>query len=161
MKTPTASPAEKAFRALLRTIGLMRRVMEPYFIQFGLSGAQWGALRVLQRAEQEGRPALRLTDLSERLLIRPPSVTAIVDRLQRLGHVGRIGSTSDRRAKQVSLTPAGRELIERIMKGHRPRIEAVLAGLSRPEQVTFGRLLEQLSSHLQSMAGESESPQAS
>ena len=157
MKTPQPSPAENAFRALVRTIGLMRRVMEPYFIQFGLSGAQWGALRVLQRAEEDGCKALRLTDLSERLLIRPPSVTAIVDRLQRLGHVGRIDSTSDRRAKQVSLTPGGRELVERIMKGHGPRIESVLAGLSRQEQTTFARLLEQLGSHLENMAGESGS----
>jgi DNA-binding MarR family transcriptional regulator len=161
MKTPTASTAETAFRALLRTVGLVRRVMEPYFTQFGLSGAQWGAMRALRRAEQEGQAGLRLTDLSDRLLIRPPSVTGVVDRLQRMGHVARVDSATDHRSKQVSLTSSGRELVERVQKGHRSQIEAVLAGLSRPEQETFERLLDQLGSHLRDLTGPEDGTSAS
>src|SRR5438309_10975549 len=99
-----ARPPENAFRELIRTFGLVERVMQPYFARFGISGAQWGVLRNLHRAEAEGLARLRLTDLSERLLIRPPSVTGVVDRLERTGLVARESSPDDLRAKQVGLT---------------------------------------------------------
>src|SRR3982750_4910037 len=76
--------AEPAFRALIRTFGLIRRVMEPYFGKFGISGSQWGVLRALNCAAKDGGESLRLSDLSEKLLIQPPSVTGVVDRLERL-----------------------------------------------------------------------------
>src|SRR5207247_10326817 len=99
---PIGRPAEGAFRELLRVVGLLERVMQPYFAQFGISGAHWGVLRNLHRAEEEGLPGLRLTDLSDRLLIRPPSVTGVVDRLERAGLVSRGESTIDLRSKVVS-----------------------------------------------------------
>src|SRR6516162_5894518 len=103
-------PAEGTFRELIRTLGLLERVMQAYFARFGISGSQWGVLRNLHRAEGEGLPGLRLTDLSERLLVRPPSVTGAVDRLERAGLVTRGGSATDHRAKLVRLTPKGRNL---------------------------------------------------
>src|SRR5437016_8507265 len=106
-------PPEGTFRELLRVLGLLERVMQPYFAQFGISGSQWGVLRQLHRAEQDGLPGLRLTELSERLLIRPPSVTGLVDRLERARLVVRDGSPTDLRAKQIALTRAGRKLVER------------------------------------------------
>src|SRR5437868_3671173 len=80
---------ETAVRALVRTFGLLERVQQPYFARFGISGSQWGVLRALHRAQKENLSSLRLTDLSERLLVRPPSVTGVIDRLQRAGLVVR------------------------------------------------------------------------
>src|SRR5438128_6341750 len=100
---------ERAFRQLIRTFGLLERVMQPYFAQFGISGAQWGVLRNLHRAEQEGLHGLRLTDLGRRMLIRPPSVTGIVDRLEKMGLIVRRASETDGRAKQAALTAKGRQ----------------------------------------------------
>ena len=91
-------PPENALREMIRVFGLVEKVMQPYFARFGISGAQWGIMRNLHWAEQDGLPGLRSTDLSERLLIRPPSVTGVVDRLQRAGLVVRRGSTTDLRA---------------------------------------------------------------
>src|SRR5919108_3592248 len=119
-------PAEGAFRELLRVLGLLERVMQAYFARFGISGSQWGVLRNLHRAEQDGLPGLRLTDLSERLLIRPPSVTGVVDRLERGGLVVRDGSPFDMRAKQVALTAKGRQLVERILAVHAQQIDSIL-----------------------------------
>ncbi len=142
-------PAEGAFRELLRVLGLLERVMQPYFAQFGISGSQWGVLRNLHRAEQEGLPGLRLTDLSDRLLIRPPSVTGVVDRLERAGLVVRDGSPFDMRAKQVALTAKGRELVERILAVHGQQIEAILGVLKPSEQTELHRLLTRLEQHLE------------
>jgi DNA-binding MarR family transcriptional regulator len=133
---------------MLRTIGLVERVMQSHFARFGITGAQWGVLRNLHRAESEGHPALRLTDLSERLLIRPPSVTGVVDRLERAGLVSRGDSPTDLRAKQVALTPRGRQLVERVLTVHSARIEAVMAALTAAEQAELHRLLNLLEGHL-------------
>src|SRR5436305_3266338 len=106
-----AQPTENAFRELIRTFGLAERVMQPYFARFGISGSQWGVLRNLQRCEEEGLPGLRLSELSDRLLIRPASVTGLIDRLERAALVERISSTTDLRVTQVRLTDEGRSLV--------------------------------------------------
>jgi len=147
-----AGPTETTFRTLLRTIGLLKRVMEPYFAQAGISGSQWAVLRALHRAEEEGLNEVRQKDLSERLLIRPPSVTGIVERLCRSGWVARSNSPTDQRAKQVYLTPAGRELVQRVLKRHGTQVRAVLGALNESEQAQLGELLGRLSLHLQNLA---------
>src|SRR5438105_15342904 len=135
----TNRPAEGAFRELLRVLGLLERVMQPYFAQFGISGSQWGVLRNLHRALEQGLPGLRLTDLSDRLLIRPPSVTGVVDRLERVGLVVRDGSPEDLRAKLVSLTGKGRQLVGQVLAVHGEQIEKVLGCLNPVEQERLHR----------------------
>jgi MarR family 2-MHQ and catechol resistance regulon transcriptional repressor len=139
---------EQAFRALLRTIGAMDRVMQPYFAQFGISRSQWAVMRHLSRAECQGQDGLRLTDLSERLIIRPPSVTGVVGRLERDGLVARAASRGDLRAKKVRLTAKGKALVNRVLTGHRRQIQKVMAGLDESEQSELLRLLTQLGEHL-------------
>ena len=151
VSAPRPQPAEGTFRQLLRTIGLLERVMQPYFARFGISGSQWGVLRTLHRAELEGLTGLRLTDLGDRLLIRPPSVTGIVDRLERAGLVVRDGSPEDLRAKLVALTDKGRQLVGQVLAVHGEQIEKVLGCLSPAEQERLHRLLTRVGLHLESL----------
>ena len=146
---------DAVFRAFLRASGLVRRVMEPFFAQFGISGAQWGVLRALGRAQDEGELGLRLTDIGDRLLIRPPSVTGVIDRLERLGLVERTSSSQDMRAKFVTFTPAGRQLFGRVKKDRQAKVDAILGGLSPKEQTELGALLRRLGAHLE-LLGEHE-----
>jgi DNA-binding MarR family transcriptional regulator len=140
---------ENAARALVRAFGLLERVMQPYFSRFGITGAQWGILRTLHRAQRDGLTGLRVTDLSDRLLVRPPSVTGAVDRLERAGLVSRHASPDDLRAKQVRLTPRGRKRLEEILAGHGQQVDRVLGGLSRAEQAKLQLLLNRLGEHLE------------
>jgi len=149
---PGASPAEQSFRQLIRDFGLIERVMQPYFARFGISGAQWAVLRNLYRGEQEGQPGLRLTDLSRRMLIRPPSVTGIADRLQKVGLIVRRASETDGRSKQVALTTKGRQVVEQILAVHQAQIARVMSGLEVDEQKHLSHLLEQLGEHLAVLA---------
>jgi len=156
---PAEPVPETAVRALVRAFGLLERVQQPYWAGFGISGSQWGVLRALYRAETESvmpqTSGLRLTDLSERLLIRPPSVTGVVDRLQRAGLVMRGASSGDLRSKQVSLTPHGRQLVEQVLSGHRSRLNLLLSGLSGAEQTKLHQLLVRWSEHLEKLARKS------
>src|SRR5439155_20092022 len=143
-------------RTLIRTYGLVRRVMEPYFARFGVSNSQWGVLRALHRAEGEGLTSLRLTDLGDRLLVRPPSVTGIVDRLHRMGLLRRIKSADDHRAKEVSLTPAGRERVKHVLEHLPAQLESVLGGLTADDRKQLQRLLDGLAQRLETLATDSE-----
>lgn len=148
---PDPAPAEAAFRSLLKTLGLLKRVMEPHFARFGVSGSQWGVLVTLHRAEGDGCRTLRLTDLGDRLIVRPASVTGVVDRLQRMGLVARTASPSDHRAKHVNLTASGRQLVGRVLEHHPAQMRRVLEGLSGGEQAQLHRLLERVAAHIESL----------
>jgi DNA-binding MarR family transcriptional regulator len=149
---PTEAPPETAVRALVRTFGLLERVQQPYWARFGISGSQWGVLRAMHRAQIEQPGGLRLTDLSQRLLVRPPSVTGVIDRLQRAGLVVRGASSGDLRTKRVSLTPRGRQLVEQVLAGHRARLHLLLAGLSDSDQAKLYQLLMRWGEHLENLA---------
>ncbi len=145
---PTERITETGFRALIRVTCLLDRVMQPYFGRFGISRSQWAVLRILQRNEQSGMPGLRLMDLGERLLVRPASVTGLVDRMERLGYVARNSSAHDLRGREVRLTAEGHELIGRILKNHGQQIATVMSGLDLAEQTQLLALLEKLGTHL-------------
>lgn len=151
MQQQVSGVHELAFRAFVRTSGLFRNRMDPYFARFGISGAQWGVLRALQRAEDEGLQGLRLTDLGHRLLVRPPSVTNLVDRLERMSLVARTPAAEDLRAKQVTLTPAGRQLVEQVLEHHPAQIRTILACLDEAEQHQLHQLMEKLAAHLETL----------
>ena len=144
---------EPAYQALIRTMGLLRRAMEPCFTRHGISASQWFVLCALNKSEKSGTTGLRLTDLSDSLLVRPPSVTGVVDRLQRMGLVARKASHNDQRAKLVSLTGTGRKLVEKVRQGHADQVQKVLAVLSIAEQLELRRLLDRLGEHLGEMNG--------
>jgi DNA-binding MarR family transcriptional regulator len=150
--TPNASTSE-VFRALLRTLGLLKRVMEPHFTAVGISGAQWAILRTLHDVERAGAPAVRLSELGNRLLVRPPSVTGIVRRLQRMGLINVTTSPTDQRAKTVSLSDDGRRLVESFGSRHEARIADVFAGLDAAQHDQLLGLLCQLGGHVEQLAG--------
>ncbi len=125
--------------------------MQPHFARFGISASQWGVLRSLHRAEQDGCPRLRLSELSDRLLIRPPSVTGLVDRLERARLVARDDSPTDLRARPVSLTRSGRRLVQRVLAVHSEQVEAVMAGLTAEQQEQLQGLLVQWRQYLEGL----------
>ncbi len=144
-------PSQNGYRALVRVTGLLDRVMQPYFNRFGISRSQWACMRVLYRAEHEGMPGLRPVDLGRRLLVRPPSITGLIDRLRRLGYVMSISTSTDARGKEVRLTARGRGLVDQILVGHGSQIAAVMGGLDAAGQQQLNGLLQRLAEHLESM----------
>jgi len=160
MRSPrrSASPSELAVREFVRAWGLFHEAMRPHFARFGISGAQWGVLRTLQRAEDARLPPLRLTDIGERLLVRPPSVTGVVDRLERSGLVRRRPDPVDSRAKQVVLTAAGRALVRRVLRRHPAQLRTILGAFTTAEAREFQRLIQRMADHLEELGRRDRSP---
>lgn len=69
----------------------------------GVSLPMFFVLRSLERP-------CAMRDIAERVGLDASTVTGIIDRLEAIGLVERNPSTTDRRVKEVSVTPAGLEL---------------------------------------------------
>lgn len=94
----------------------------------------------------------RLTDLAEKLDVKPGAVTAMIDRLSRSGYVTRESDALDRRAVQVRLTEAGEAII---LKAHELRKEIVakyMECLSQAEIESVTILMEKLVARAQNTA---------
>lgn len=147
-------PTARLFRVLLRTLNHLRQAAEPFFSKYGISGPQWGVLRTLQRAHANGDASLRLNDLGKRLLIRPPSVTGVVDRLERMGLVRRTASETDLRVRELSLTVEGRKLVARVLTRHSSHVHSLFESLTLQEQQHMLSLLNRLDAGLCALAGD-------
>ena len=151
-KTTAPNVTEAAFHSLLRIWGLLRHVQEPYFAQFGITASQWAILRVLHKSESQGETGLSLKELGQRLYIQPPSVTSVVDRLERLGVVIRSHCQEDRRVYRASLTPQGRAMVNQVLTVHSDRIKSLFAAHKPQEQEVLLGLLMRLEAHLKEMS---------
>jgi len=149
--TAVSVTTEAVLHSLLRAFGLVHQVMEPYFARFGITGPQWGILRILHRGELRGESELRLKDVAARLFIQPPSVTGAVDRLERQGLLKRTGTKTDLRVRRVSLTRKGRALVVRALVGHPKKIGSLFAGLKTDELKSLLQLLHKLEAHLSTL----------
>lgn len=147
----TQQASESPLRSMLRCYGLIERVMNPYFAQFGISAAQWGVLVTLDRFKSDFPQGMRLSDLGELLLVRAPSVTTVVDRLERSGLVTRATQPGDLRAKLVRLTASGQQLVARVASVHGRQVDRVFAGLSLAQRQRLQRLLLRMAAHLETL----------
>jgi DNA-binding MarR family transcriptional regulator len=81
--------------------------------QHGLTFSEYDVLLRLARA-----PALRMSDLAERVLLSPSGLTRLVDRLVEDGLVARDPSPEDARVTLARLTGRGRERLRRAARTH-------------------------------------------
>ena len=152
-------PPEGTLLRIFHSMGLFRQIMEPYFAKFGISGPQWAVLRILEQAYHHGEHSLPQKEISRRLLIQPPSVTALVDRLERLGLLQRSPS-DDLRVRMVGLTDPGRKLIAKILENHPAHVRSLFSGLTPAELGVFHDLLGKLGAHLTALAADAQLPPA-
>jgi DNA-binding MarR family transcriptional regulator len=74
----------------------------------GLTGPQLWAIKMIADSG-----SIRVSDLSRKMYLHPATVIGILDRLACLGLIKRTRSRKDRRVVHVSLTKAGKEVVER------------------------------------------------
>lgn len=104
----------------------------PFFAEHNLQAGEFDVLATLRRS---GEPyALTPTVLYESAMISSGGMTSRIDRLEKTGLVERRKHPSDRRGVLVALTPAGFELIERILTDHVANLQRILAVLDDAER---------------------------
>jgi DNA-binding MarR family transcriptional regulator len=91
------------------------------------------------------RGPMRLSDLAAAGDVGAPTMSRLVDRLLDLGLVEATVNSSDRRALDLQLTGAGRNLLEHLLTARRAAVEGIVACWSEEERAMFGKLLRQFS----------------
>ncbi|MDV6375051.1 MarR family winged helix-turn-helix transcriptional regulator [Deinococcus arenicola] len=95
----------------------------------GLTISQFAVLEALYHLGP-----LSQRQLADKILRSSGNLTMVIDNLERDRQVSRKRNPADRRAFQISLTPAGRSLITGILPGHARGIRE-LFGVLEPEEV--------------------------
>jgi DNA-binding MarR family transcriptional regulator len=98
------------------------------------------ALRYLLKAQQEGRVVLQ-RDLVKTLGVTSASVTALVDRLSRSGHVRRESHPNDRRAVIVVPTVDSDNEVRETLGAMHQRMIALVDGLDENELAAVAKFL--------------------
>ncbi len=109
----------------------------------GLSAADVRALICLLDQERAGGTASP-TWLAERLRITTASVTALLDRLERAGHVRRVPRLDDRRRVEVRVEESAKELGSAYFGPLIEATAAVLAGRDASERAVLDAFLDDL-----------------
>ena len=126
-------PLTKAdFEALARFRFAIRRYLrfsEEAVRRHGLTPQQYQLMLAIKGFP--GRDWATIAELAARLQLRHHSVVELVNRAQRQGVVTRLPHPEDRRAVRVALTPAGEELLARLVVLHRAELRRV-GDLLRP-----------------------------
>ncbi len=106
---------------------------------FGLTQAQFGALECLGHLGP-----MMIGELTRKQLVSGGNMTVVINNLAKEGLVRRTVKATDRRSVQVSLSPKGRRLFERIFTAHAEYVTSLASVLTEQEQTELSRLLKKL-----------------
>jgi DNA-binding MarR family transcriptional regulator len=126
---------EVAFSSIMRQLGPeLAKAKEP-----ALTVQQFFILNLLSQKE-----SWMVTELAERLVVKPSAVTAMIDRLHQNGLAERIRDESDRRVVFVRLTDLGRIRLQEAKAARRRVISKYLSQFTKEELETLVHLYEKM-----------------
>ena len=125
---------------------LLDKELKDFFADYGLEFWEFDVLATLRRS---GAPY----ELSPGALLRTSMVTSgaitnRVDRMEAKGLVERLRDPGDRRGVRIRLTPAGLELIDKLVPLHVANEQRLLAALAGDDRDTLTDLLRTLATGL-------------
>ena len=130
--TALGTPAEIAtmYHRLTRITRTLRTGGGTNNLSFGVAAALWTIIN---------HAPIRLTALAERESVTAPTMSRIVASLEEQGYVERTTDPDDGRAKLLSPTPAGVDLIAEVRTKKARILADALAGLDDDDRATVGR----------------------
>ncbi|NYD43591.1 MarR family winged helix-turn-helix transcriptional regulator [Nocardioides panaciterrulae] len=143
MSTPTPSPASAQVAGLageLRVaVNRLAYALRRPGDTLDLTPSRYTALATLAK-----RGALRAGDLAEAMGIARPTMSRLADALVESGWVTRAPDPEDGRASLLTLSDAGRELLERLRREATADLHADIAALSEAERDALATALPAL-----------------
>jgi DNA-binding MarR family transcriptional regulator len=119
----------------------IKRMLDETLDEHALSSGEWHALGRLSRSPGGRRTA---GDLAKKAELSSAAMTNRLDRLEKAGLVQRIPDQHDRRAVQIEITDAGRELYERTIDAQAAKEAIIAEALTGDQQDQLNDLLRRL-----------------
>jgi DNA-binding MarR family transcriptional regulator len=109
----------------------------------GVTMLQCGILRHLEQA------TLTINELARRMMIKPPSLVAVVDALERDGYLKRKADPKDRRRTPLHITPKGKALLKKVpFCAETDVLSVALDHLGEDKAEQLAKLLEELATQI-------------
>lgn len=146
---PNMNPsAIKTFAELLRIGSDLLTAFETILAKNGLSQGRFLTLIVMNRNPyEEVNPSF----LAEKIGVRRPTMTGLLDKLERDGLIERRVYYRDRRKMGVGLTENGRRVLEEILPDYYRSIAKIMAVLTEKERMELIMLLGKVKQGLSSL----------
>lgn len=141
--SPVAAEAPGSFQIgfLLHDVSRLRRtVYDKGLRPLGVTRSQWWVLANLSRT---GESVIQ-TELAKVLDVGKVAVGGLIDRLEASGYIVRKPDASDRRARRISMTPAGKKLMSAIHKRAAILNREMLEGMTPAEIAMAEDILNRL-----------------
>ena len=123
---------------------IARKILLKFFQTTSLSQTQIFTIMTLSE-----KSPCQLNELSQRLQIAAPTVTGIVDRLEKSGYVKRTRDKVDRRVVNVDLTAKGKRIARKLKKTVKEKWEGILSKLLKKDQENYVSILRKIQRGMQ------------
>jgi DNA-binding MarR family transcriptional regulator len=157
--TPLDPEQLAAYFALTEASSLLQHAVEQQLrLDGNLSNPQFQIL-----ARLDGSPAgrQRMTDLADGLVYSRSGLTYQAAQLEKRGLITRTPDTDDERSVQVTITAAGRDLLNMVMVGHREVVQRMMMSpLGRKDVAAITDILGRLRDHMRTAPPRSAAPRA-
>lgn len=128
-----------------RLIFLISKVYQKLIINlqksFSESGIEATPIQVMLLFFLQQNNGLSLTQISQGLMLENPTVTGLIDRLEKLGYVTRSDHPNDRRVYLVYLTEKGSKVAKKALPIVKKLNEEIKKGYSKEEVENFKKVL--------------------
>lgn len=131
---------QKAILNILYTQNYLVGRMSEVFKKFDITRQQYNVLRIL-RGQFPDPASINL--IKERMLEKMSDSSRIVERLRLKGLIQREDGKNDKRAAEISITPAGLDLLKK-MQSEVDELDNVLTGLTLEEARELNGLLDKI-----------------
>ena len=118
---------------------IARRIILGFFQSTEITPSQMFVILFLSENKEN-----RLSDVSRALRISAPTVTGVIDRLEKSGAVKRIPSHEDRRVIFLELTPKGKSIARKFRTTIKNRWQDILAKLRPEEGEQYLRIIKKI-----------------
>jgi MarR family 2-MHQ and catechol resistance regulon transcriptional repressor len=140
LESLTGGSGVHVFLVLWKAARAVEAYAEKSISQLEMCGSDFAVLEALLH-----KGPLPVNEIGKKVLLTSGSITVAVDRLETKGLVERRAHGTDRRARIVHLTKAGRKLITRVYADHAADMEQLAsASLTRAERDSLIRLLKKI-----------------
>ncbi len=140
---PSEPAVMEIWRSFYRSFTALVKASREELACHGITGPQFGVLRILQR-----KGSSSMSELSEELLVTGGNVTGLVDRLAHDKLVIREPSHDDRRVVHVTITEKGQKLVNEALATQQTLLSSVFDDFSSEERKAFFECLRKLETKL-------------
>jgi DNA-binding MarR family transcriptional regulator len=146
-----------AYFALMDVSRLLQHAVEQHLrVDGGISYVQF---EILTRLFASPTGEQRMTDLADGIVYSRSALTYQVDQLEQSGLISRAPSAQDERSINVSITAAGRALVQALLPGHIRLVRQMLLDhLNRRDLGTLTRVLGRVRDRLRQAPPRSAAP---